>query len=235
MTVDEKKYSVVLWNYLCLHQRIRKADIILVCGGHDVGVANETARLYKEKYAPRVIVSGGIVREIFGKSKQALEADILGDLLISNGVKKEDILFEREAKNTGENLELSKRILDRAGISFNKVIMVHKPYAERRALSLALKKWPSCEITISSQKISFDEYFNSDIPERKIISMMVGEIQRLILSPQFGWIDPVDIPHCVIDAYNKLCNLGYTERLMSDEVIQKCVRGTQDNVSIDAK
>ena len=88
---------------------------------------------------------------------------------------------------------------------------------------------------MDSEKTTFQNYFKSDIPEKKIISMMVGEIQRLIYSPQFGWIDQVDIPQDVLISYRKLCDLGYTERLMSNDVIQKCMNGTQDNVSINAK
>ena len=235
MTIKEKMYCEILWNYLCVNHSLKPSDLILVCGGHDVGVAKEAVRLYKEHYAPKIIVSGGITREIFGKSKKALEADILGDLMISDGVAQSDIFFERKAKNTGENLEFSEKILVQQGIEFKRVIMIQKPYAERRALCLALKKWPNREIIMDSEKTNFEKYFNSDIPERKIISMMVGEIQRLVYSPQFGWIDPIDIPQDVLNAYKELCQLGYTERLMSDDVIQRCINGTQDNTSINAK
>lgn len=235
MTIIEKNDCKILWDYLCVHHSLKPSDIILVCGGHDVGVAKEAARLYKEGYANKIVVSGGIMREIFGKSQKALEADILGDLIIDNGVANSDILYERESKNTGENLEFSEKILINKGIKFNAVIMVQKPYAERRSYCLALKKWPQKEILMSSEKIDFEDYFNSVIPERKIISMMVGEIQRLVYSPQFGWMDSIKIPQDVICAYNELCQLGYTERLMSDDVIKKCINGTQDNVSINAK
>ena len=235
MTIKEKNYCKILWDYLCINHSIEPSDIILVCGGHDIGVAKEAVRLYKEHYAPIIVVSGGITREIFGKNRRALEADILGDLIIADGVAKSDVLLEREAKNTGENLEFSERLLTEQGITFNSVIMIQKPYAERRALCLALKKWPNRKIIMSSAETDFEQYFNSDIPERKIISMMVGEIQRLIYSPKFGWIDPIYIPSNVISSYKEFCRLGYTERLMSDEVIQKCIDGTQDNVSINAK
>lgn len=235
MTIKEQKYCKILWDYLLLHHELKPADIILVCGGHDVGVAKEAVRLYKNNFAAKIVVSGGIIREIFGRSKKALEADILGEMLIDNGVPKSDILFEREAKNTGENLEFSEKMLTEQGIKFNRVIMIQKPYAERRAWYLALKKWPNKEIIMDSEKTTFENYFKSDIPERKIISMMVGEIQRLIYSPKFGWINKVNIPEDVLIAYRELCNLGYTERLMSDDVIQKCINGTQDNVSINAK
>ena len=235
MTIEEQRNCKILWNYLLLHHEIKPSDIILVCGGHDVGVAKEAVRLYKNNFASKIVVSGGITREIFGQSKKALEADILGGLIMAEGVPESDILFEREAKNTGENLEFSEKILAKQGIKFSRVIMIQKPYAERRAWCLALKKWPNKEIIMDSEKTTFQNYFKSDIPEKKIISMMVGEIQRLIYSPQFGWIDQVDIPQDVLISYRKLCDLGYTERLMSNDVIQKCMNGTQDNVSINAK
>ena len=235
MTGIEKKNCKILWDYLCVNHSLKVSDIILVCGGHDAGVAKEAARLYKEGYSSRIIVSGGITREIFGRSERALEADILGDIIIAEGVAKSDIFFEREAKNTGENLEYSENILSRAGFEFKSVILVQKPYAQRRTLCLALKKWPNRDILITSERKGLDEYFNSDIPEKKIVSMMVGEVQRLIYSPQFGWINSIVIPQEVICAYEELCVLGYTDRLMSDEVIQKCIKGTQDNISINAK
>lgn len=235
MMFMEKNSCKILWDYLCVHHTLKSSDIILVCGGHDIGVAKEAARVYKEGYAHKIIISGGIEREIFGKSKKALEADILGELIVAEGVAENDIFLEREAKNTGENLEFAERVLVKQGIKYNSIIMIQKPYAERRTLCLALKKWPEREIIMSSEQKSFEEYFNSDIPERKIISMMVGEIQRLIFSPKFGWIDPIDIPQNVLKAYELLCNLGYTERLMSKEVIRKCIIGTQDNMSINAK
>ena len=233
MNIEEQKDCKILWNYLLLHHELKKSDIILVCGGHDIGVAKEAVRLYKNNYANKIIVSGGITRKFFEKNEIALEADILGDLIISEGVPKTDILFEKEAKNTGENLKFSEKILYEQGLEFKRVIMIQKPYAERRAWYLALKKWPDKDIIMDSEKISFEDYFKLDIPERKIISMMVGEIQRLVYSPVFGWIDQIDIPQEVLNAYKKLCDLGYTERLMSADVIKKCIDGTQNNVSIN--
>lgn len=235
MTPIEKSHCKMLWNYLNINNPIVPSDVIIICGGHDLSVAREAVRLYQKQFAPLIVVSGGIEREIFGKSKKALEADFLGKIIIGDGVPAKDVIFEREAKNTGENLDYSEKLLDRLGIVFKSVIMIQKPYAGRRALYMAKKKWPSREIIIDSEKTTFEDYFNSDIPERKIINMMVGEIQRLIYSPKFGWMDAIEIPDDVLNSYKQLCIFGYTDRLMSDDVIRKCLNGTQDNISIDAK
>ena len=231
-----KKYDneiSILWNYLCMGQKVKSADVILVCGGHDAGVARKAAKLYKENIAPIIVVSGGVYREVFGIEKKVLEADILGKLVSDAGVPQQDILYERDSKNTGENLDYSIKLLAEKGYKFDKIVMIQKPYAERRALCLAKKRLPDKEITMTSESISREEYFNQDIPDTKIVSMMVGEVQRLIYSPKFGWIDKITIPDKVLQAYEVLCNAGYTSRLMSKEVIEKCMIGTQDNLSIN--
>lgn len=235
MTLSEKRHCKTLWDYLNINNKIVPSDVIIICGGHDLSVAREAVRLYQNHFAPIIVVSGGIEREIFGKSKKALEADIIGKIIVEDGVPAKDVILEREAKNTGENLDYSEKLLDRLGVDFKRVIMIQKPYAGRRALCMAKKKWPSREIIMDAEKTTFEEYFTSDIPERKIINMMVGEIQRLILSPSFGWMDTIEIPGDVLKSYEQLCNLGYTDRLMSDDVISRCLNGTQDNISIDAK
>jgi len=236
MQITERTENLceILWNYLCMNQIIKQSDLILACGGHDSGVAFQAADLYRQNYAPLIAVSGGIVREVFGESEKALEADILGDLINKNGVPKENIIFERQSKNTGENLEFTEKLMLQKGLNFTSVIIVQKPYAERRTWCLAKKKWPNKTIWMSSEKMSRQEYFALDIPTDKIIGMMVGEIQRLIYSPSFGWIDDVEIPPEVLEAYNELCNLGFIERLMTKEIIESCMKGTQNNLSINA-
>ena len=53
--------ALVLWDYLCLDADPEPADCIFVMGGHDKGVAEHAARLYRQGVAPLVAVSGGIV------------------------------------------------------------------------------------------------------------------------------------------------------------------------------
>lgn len=225
-----------IWYYLNMHQKINKADIALVCGGHDIGVARKAAQLYKDGYVRLILASGGIIRKIYTENRdvvQALEADIIGSIIKKEGVPVNSILYEKQSKNTGENLDFSLNILKKNNYKINRIILIQKPYAERRLWCLAKKRWPEMEITVTSENITMHDYFRTGIPEKKIISMMVGEVQRLMYSPLFGWIDSIEIPADIIEAYSNLCRLGYTERLMSDEVISQCLAGTQSNISIN--
>lgn len=234
MNDDIRKNALILWNYLVIKDHLEQADIIFVCGGHDSRVADEATKLFNKGMAGFVVVSGGIKREVYGLSKMALEADILAEHIYNNGVPKECIIKERESKNTGENLEFTERMLHNLGIKHDSAILVQKPYAAKRTLCLAKKKWANKEIYMHTEDVSFDQYLDLGIPDEKIISMMVGEVQRLIYSPQFGWIDEVYVPENVVNAYSYLCEKGYTSRLMSEDVIKKCIEGIQDNISIGA-
>ena len=51
------------------------------------------------------------------------------------------------------------------------------------------------------------------ISKKEIINVMVGEIRRLIEYPKRGWLEEQKIPKKVLQAYNSLINLGFTEYL----------------------
>jgi uncharacterized SAM-binding protein YcdF (DUF218 family) len=69
----------------------------------------QTLRLYKQGHIKKIIVSGG--NAIFA-GDNFREADFLVENLIATGVPREDILTEREAKNTIENSRFTHRITD---------------------------------------------------------------------------------------------------------------------------
>lgn len=48
-----------LWGYLCLGIPVEPAECLLVFGGHDIGVAERAAELYRDGKAPFIVVSGG--------------------------------------------------------------------------------------------------------------------------------------------------------------------------------
>jgi hypothetical protein len=49
----------IIWDYMVLNQKLEKADAILALGSFDLRVADKSAELYKENYAPYIICSGG--------------------------------------------------------------------------------------------------------------------------------------------------------------------------------
>ena len=73
-----------LWDYLMLKQPLVKSDCILVFGGHDPSVAIHAAHLYKEQWAQKIIVSGGVTHPAFfyGETEDRIEAEALKLILL---------------------------------------------------------------------------------------------------------------------------------------------------------
>src|ERR1700690_2337021 len=101
------KYAKIIWEYMLMHQKLEKVDMIFALGCNDLRVANRAAELYIENLAPIIICSGGN-----GWDSRLLkpEADIFSERIISLGVPKEKIILEQNSKNTGENILFTKDI-----------------------------------------------------------------------------------------------------------------------------
>src|SRR5205809_5770390 len=86
----------LIWNYHLMHHQLQKADCIFALGCHDEGVAIQAADLFKESWAPWLIISGGVV---FGGNalaieKKITEAEYFREIAINKGVPKEKIIIE---------------------------------------------------------------------------------------------------------------------------------------------
>ena len=81
--------------------------------------------LYRAGYAPKLIFSSGYVFTL-------REAEVMKAVAIDNGVPAEAILLEEAAKNTYDNVRLTKQMLDRNG--WNRILLVSSPYHMRRAM-----------------------------------------------------------------------------------------------------
>lgn len=62
------------------------------------------------------------------------------------GVPSPDVLVEPNACNTGENVRLSRAVLEEAGIDVESVPLAGKSDEERRAYAAAPKPWAEVEI-----------------------------------------------------------------------------------------
>jgi hypothetical protein len=92
-------------------------------------------------------------------------------------------------------------------------LVVHKPYAERRTLATARRRWPSKRVTVTSQRISFDDYCAGDIPVNRIFSMLAGEALRLEAYAASGLIDLDEpVPADLLIAAHALQAAGFSSR-----------------------
>jgi len=209
------KLAKTIWDYHHLNHQLKKAACIFVLGSHDTRVAEYAADLFLKGYAPNIIFSGGLgnlTKDIFQKP----EADIFADIAIKRGVPQEKILIENRSTNTGENVEFTKKLLAEKGLNFNSFILVQKPYMERRTFATFKKIWSRKKIIVTSPQISFDDYYNDQIPKNEVISIMIGDLQRIKIYPGRGFQIFQKIPVDVWDAYEKLVDLGYTKHLIKD-------------------
>lgn len=204
----------IIWNYHLMHHPLEKANCVFALGCHDAGVAHRAADLVLEGWADTLLISGGV---LFDKEKgNETEAEHFRDIAIQRGVNPSRIITENKATNTGENFSLSAALLNELNLSYNKFIVVQKPYMERRTFATGMVQWPGSKLILTSEKISFSDYINKGIPEDRIINTMVGDLQRIRYYPAKGFQVHQDIPEVVWNAYEELVEAGYDKRLIKN-------------------
>jgi uncharacterized SAM-binding protein YcdF (DUF218 family) len=208
-----------LWRYHQLNHPLAKSELIVVLCSHDTVVAERGAELFLEGWAPLLVFSGGlgaITRHLW----QDPEADRFARIAVQMGVPEGRILIENKSTNTGENVQFTRRLLAERGIDPESLILVQKPYMERRAYATFNKVWPGKKVTVTSPRFELEDYLarysNDALSPDDVISIMVGDLQRIREYPARGFQIPQDIPADVWDAYQQLVRAGYDKHLMKD-------------------
>jgi uncharacterized SAM-binding protein YcdF (DUF218 family) len=202
-----------LWDYHHVNHTLEKADTILVLGSHDLRVADRAAELYFEGWAPMIIFSGGLgnfTKELWTEP----EADQFAAIAVKLGVPNESILVENRSANTGENILFTQKLLKEKNLDLQSFIVVQKPYMERRSYATFKKHWPEKKLIVTSPQISFEEYPIEEIPLERVINIMVGDLQRILIYPEKGFQIYEEVPSDVRDAYKKLIDLGFNKHMM---------------------
>ncbi len=203
----------LLWDYHLMHQKLKSADCILALGSHDLRVAGRAADLYLQGFAPFLVMSGGLgnlTKDMWTES----EAEKFAAVAIDKGVPEKDILIESSSTNTGENILFTKKLLFENNLECNRMILVQKPYMERRTFATVKKLWPEPEVMITSPELSFEDYPTDEIPLQRVINIMVGDLQRIIVYPSKGFQIPQEVPSNVQEAFEFLkCN-GFDKHLI---------------------
>ena len=207
------RFAKKIWNYHHLNHKLEKADAIFVLGSNDLRVADYAAKLFLKDFAPIMIFSGGIAHqgELVETPWKKPEAEMFAHRAMKLGVPQDHIILETEATNTGENVRLTEKILNKKGLDFNSFIVVQKPWMERRAYATIKVYWPNKKIMVTSPPIDFENYPNAHISKEDLINVMVGDLQRIKVYPEKGFQIFQEIPTEVWSAYKKLVGLGYTK------------------------
>ena len=214
----DKQIAVhTLWDYMCLHQTLKKADCIVGFGCYNEDVARRAAQLYHQGFAPLVLFTGGLGRNTSAMWTES-EASRFARIALAEGVPETAILLEERSTNSAENLLFSRRLLAERGLTHPRIIGVQKPYMERRLYAAFPVYWPEAEVIVTSWQQSYEEYLSGlsrwSRTEEDTIHMIVGDFQRISVYAERGYQIPQEIPKKVMEAFDFLVMLGYTKQLV---------------------
>ncbi|HGF7191688.1 TPA: YdcF family protein [Vibrio cholerae] len=197
-----------LWDYLQLHQQPDVADLILVLGSNDVRVAEHAAKLYHQGLAPYVLFSGGFGRFTQGVFNHS-EAETFAAIAKDAGVPEHAILLETQSTNSGENLHFSHQLLVQQACPAKRILLVQKPYMERRAYATFMQQWPESveSVQVTSPAGSFFDYLTSELTSDFVLNAMLGDFERIRDYPALGFQITQPIPEAVMQAYQALLPL----------------------------
>ncbi len=201
-----------LWNYLKVGIPLKPADGILIFCSNDLRVAEYAAQLYHRGMAQWICPSGGVGRLTYDLYHKP-EAEAFADVLLKAGIPKTAIYIENRATNTAENIFFTRELLTANQVSFISLIILQKPYMERRTMAAVTKYWPELDFCVSSPEITFEEYPFDGFSMIDLIQVMVGDFHRIIVYAERGWQAPQPIPDYVMDAFNVLVKSGFTAQL----------------------
>lgn len=202
-----------LWDFQQMHHEPRPCSVGIGLGSHDLGVANVTVNLYQSGMFPLIVFTGATSRTTRARMPRG-EAEHYRERALELGVPASAILVEPRARNTGENINFARTLLEERSIDVSSVLLVSKPYEERRAYATARKLWPTVEIISASAPMTLSEYVDSIKDPRLVLDMLVGAQQRLLIYPDQGFMIRQKVPESVAAAYERLCAEGFTSRLL---------------------
>lgn len=202
-----------LWAYHDMGHQPRRCDIGIGLGSHDLGVATHTAELYHQGLFPRIVFTGANAPTTIQRFPRG-EAVHYREHAITLGVPTDAIIIETEATNTSQNLTNTRQLLADAEIHPSSVMLISRPYQQRRAYATCRKVWPDVDVLCSSRALPLDEYIAGIGDVDRVINMLVGDTQRITEYARRGFAIEQEVPDTVHSAYQRLVNAGYTNRLI---------------------
>lgn len=223
----------ILWNYLCIGTEPIKSDCIIGLGSILTLIPKRCADIYNQGLADYIVFSGNC-----GKGTKGIisitEAERFKKIAIEEGVVEDRIITESRATTTYENIYYINEILKSRDLNPNTIMIVGKPYQERRAKAIADMYLAGKNYRVVSLNMTLQEYLDfAEKDELMIvedaINEMIGEISLMIKAPRYGLQSVQEIPNEVLDSYNKMVALGYNKYFYSDSDVYSIAQNFAQN------
>lgn len=142
--------------YLIFNEPLKKADAIILLTGDGYFRLAQALNLYQQKWAPKIVISGGTDDISYG----SIHAEKIANKLVKMGMLEKDIVIEAESRNTREQainvMDLAKKN------KWKRILLVASPHHQLRAFLTFLKAMEECGIKLeiinsSAQNLSWFE------------------------------------------------------------------------------
>lgn len=196
-----------LWNYHRLDEAVHSVAGILVFGSNDLRVAAYAADLYHRGIGRWILFSGA--RGRMTEHWSGTEAETMAAIARERGVPTHAIHVENRATNTGENIRFSREIADVISPAEDPLVVVQKPYMERRTRAALDVQWPGRDFIVTSPPICFDDYFTKELTPALVLNAMTGDFQRILDYPAKGFASAQPVSAETMAAFQILRDAGY--------------------------
>jgi uncharacterized SAM-binding protein YcdF (DUF218 family) len=177
-----------LYAFLEVEPEIRKADSIILLSdgvytdkihaGNNYQRMLHAYRLYKEGFADKIIVCGGVVIK-----EMPSFAEVMKDFLIEIGMNEECIITESSSLNTYENIKYSKPILREQSIKNS--LLVTSSYHMYRSLAICNK----LDVSVYPAPVPcYEKNLQHATQRARIILEVLREYGAIIYFKLRGWI-----------------------------------------------
>lgn len=155
---QQKVPHILLGKYLSPSNNLIKADVIVVVSGDDDRIKH-AIDLYKQGYAPKLILSGA-AKDDLASNALAMHLEAL-----RAGIPNEAVIMEEKAYNTYENAVYTKDIITSQGM--NNIILVSSPYHQRRVYETFRSVFKGSEVKLQNSPSPYsiwraDSWWKSD-------------------------------------------------------------------------
>ncbi len=180
-----------VWDHLVVEDPLMASDAILCFGTRYPRVPDRAAALFHLGVAPLVVVSGGPP-----VPEAPSEADLMAAALIEHGVPSGQIVRERRARHTGENVSLGLAALGEETV-VRRLTLVSWPLQARRSCATTDRQRPDL-VVASAPALRRPGWRWRPTPRR--VGFALGELDRLHRYADEGHVSPQPAPAPVDEA-----------------------------------
>jgi len=199
----------VIDNFLRLNQTPQPSDVIIALGNNDDRTAHYAGRLYLDQFAPLLLLTGNVGERT--RNKNIPEAQRYLNIIQRDfpDIDPTKIILEDQARNTGDNIHFSCQKLHDLGIYPRTVLVVTKPFAQRRTYESFKHQWSDLDrVIVTSPGYPFEQYFlDPEVNTRYLANQLSQEIFKLHDYPGKNFISRQSVPPEVDQAYREICHL----------------------------